>query len=136
MTQKNETPTETKAKPETKAVPETKTATKTVPEKPIPAPEKPIAVPSSENPVKTPETSDIKPDASEPSPAPIEQANANSSTKSRPGDLSPELMELVTELRDTVKRIDPRRHTAKTLRRSLSNVSDILADIDKLYPES
>ncbi|EGW22629.1 hypothetical protein [Methylobacter tundripaludum] len=52
------------------------------------------------------------------------------------GNLSPELMELVTELRDTVKRIDPRRHTEKTLRRSLVNVSDILADIDKLYPQN
>lgn len=51
------------------------------------------------------------------------------------GNLSPELTELVTELRDTVKRIDPRRHTEKTLRRSLSSVSDILADIDKLYPQ-
>jgi len=49
------------------------------------------------------------------------------------GTLSPELIELVTELRDTVKRIDPRRHTQKTLRRSLSNVSDILADIEQLY---
>jgi len=136
MTQKNETQTETKAKPETKVVPETKIATKTVSEKPIAAQEKPVVVPSSENPVKTPEISDIKPDASEPSPAQIEQANTISSSKNRSGDLSPELMELVTELRDTVKRIDPRRHTAKTLRRSLSNVSDILADIDKLYPES
>ena len=48
------------------------------------------------------------------------------------GTLSPELFELVTELRDTVKRIDPRKFTDKTLRRSLSNVSDILADIDKI----
>jgi hypothetical protein len=46
------------------------------------------------------------------------------------------MMELVTELRDTVKRINPKNHTAKTLRRALSNVSDILMDIDKLYPES
>lgn len=134
MTQKNETQTETKAKPETKAVPETKATTKTAPEKPVPSSEKPIT--TSDKSVKTSETSDIKPDASDPSPAPIEQANTTSSTRSRAGDLSPELMELVTELRDTVKRIDPRRHTAKTLRRSLSNVSDILADIDKLYPES
>lgn len=51
------------------------------------------------------------------------------------GNLSPELMELVTELRDTVKRIDPRKHTEKTLRRSLFNVSDILADINKLYSQ-
>ena len=48
------------------------------------------------------------------------------------GTLSPELFELVTELRDTVKRIDPRKFTEKTLRRSLSNVSDILADIDNI----
>ena len=48
------------------------------------------------------------------------------------GTLSPELFELVTELRDTVKRIDPRKFTEKTLRRSLSNISDILADIDKI----
>ena len=48
------------------------------------------------------------------------------------GTLSPELFELVTELRDTVKRIDPRKFTEKTLGRSLSNVSDILADIDKI----
>ena len=51
------------------------------------------------------------------------------------GDLSPELVELVTELRDTVKRLDPRKHTAKTLRRALSNVSDILKDIEALYPQ-
>lgn len=52
------------------------------------------------------------------------------------GDLSPELIELVTELRDTVKRIDPRRHTAKTLRRVLFNVNDILADIEALNTQS
>lgn len=51
-------------------------------------------------------------------------------------DLSQEVIELVTELRDTVKRLDPRKHTLKTLRRSLSNVSDILKDIEALYPES
>ena len=54
------------------------------------------------------------------------------STRVITGTLSPELFELVTELRDTVKRIDPRKFTEKTLRRSLSNVSDILADIDKI----
>lgn len=52
------------------------------------------------------------------------------------GGLSPEVVELVTELRDTVKRIDPRKHTPKTLRRSLSNVSDILKDIEAFYQES
>jgi len=52
------------------------------------------------------------------------------------GDLSPELIELVTELRDTVKRIDPRKHTEKTLRRVLFNISDILKDIETLYTKS
>jgi len=51
-------------------------------------------------------------------------------------DLSPELIELVTELRDTVKRIDPRKHTEKTLRRVLFNISDILKDIETLYTKS
>lgn len=50
-------------------------------------------------------------------------------------DLSPELLELLTELRDTVKGLNPRKHTAKTLRRALSNISAILADIDKLYQQ-
>ena len=43
--------------------------------------------------------------------------------------LSPEVIELVAELRDTVRRINPSRHTPKTLRRVLSNVNDILHDI-------
>ncbi|HEY8036167.1 MAG TPA: hypothetical protein VIF37_11350 [Methylobacter sp.] len=64
------------------------------------------------------------------------EKSSSSSARAVAGNLSPELMELVTELRDTVKRIDPRKHTEKTLRRSLSNVSDILADIDKLYPQN
>ncbi len=52
------------------------------------------------------------------------------------GDLSPELIELVTELRETVRRIDPRKHTEKTLRRVLFNISDILKDIETLYTKS
>lgn len=52
------------------------------------------------------------------------------------GDLSPELVELVTELRETVRRIDPRKHTEKTLRRVLLNVNDVLKDIDALYSKS
>ena len=51
-------------------------------------------------------------------------------------DLSPELIELVTELRDTVRRIDPRRHTEKTLHFVLLNVNDILTDIKALYTKS
>jgi hypothetical protein len=49
--------------------------------------------------------------------------------------LSPEIIELVAELRDTVRRINPSRHTPKTLRRSLSNVRDILDDISALDAE-
>ena len=72
----------------------------------------------------------------------VEQAEqATKSTRTVRGatsisDLSPELVELVTELRDTVKRIDPRKHTEKTLRRVLFNISDILKDIEALYTKS
>ena len=52
------------------------------------------------------------------------------------GTLSPELFELVTELRGTVRRLDPRKHTEKTLRRVLFNISDILKDIEALYTQS
>lgn len=98
MTQKNETPVQSKAVTETKATPA--------------------------KPEKAPVTQS-------------EQASKPSSTgRSSTGDLSPELIELVTELRDTVKRIDPRKHTEKTLRRSLFNVSDILKDIEALYTQS
>lgn len=66
-----------------------------------------------------------------------EQAAKPSKTgRGATGDLSPELIELVTELRDTVKRIDPRKHTEKTLRRVLFNISDILKDIETLYTKS
>lgn len=73
---------------------------------------------------------------------PTEQAEqATKSTRTVRGatsisDLSPELVELVMELRDTVKRIDPRKHTEKTLRRVLFNISDILKDIEALYTKS
>ncbi len=67
--------------------------------------------------------------------SPEQEKPSSSAGRVVTGTLSPELIELVTELRDTVKRIDPRRHTENTLRRSLSSVSDILADIDKLYAQ-
>ena len=97
MTQKNETPVESKAVTETKTTP-----------------------------AKTAKTLTTQP----------EQIKTASSGRGGTSDLSPELVELVTELRNTVKRLDPRRHTAKTLRRSLFNVRDILADIEKLDSES
>ncbi|OAI26384.1 MULTISPECIES: hypothetical protein [Methylomonas] len=52
------------------------------------------------------------------------------------GELSPEIVELVTELRDTVKQLAPNRHTPKTLKRALSNVAAILQDIDSLYQQT
>jgi ABC-type transporter Mla subunit MlaD len=97
MTQKNETPAESKAATETK-----------------------------NSSAKLTETLNTSPEQEKP---------ALGAGRGIAGNLSPELTELVTELRDTVKRIDPRRHTEKTLRRALSNVSDILADIDKLYQQ-
>lgn len=99
MTQKNETPAQSKAV----------TETKTTPAKPEKAP----VVTPSEPAIKRP-----------------------SSGRGSTGDLPQEVVELVTELRDTVKRLDPRKHTAKTLRRALFNVRDILADIEALDPQS
>ena len=81
---------------------------------------------------KTTPVKSAKTQATSPEP---EQTKKPGSVQGGVGDLSPELVELVTELRDTVKRLDPRKHTAKTLRRALSNVSDILKDIEALYPQ-
>jgi hypothetical protein len=67
----------------------------------------------------------------------LEQTSKSEKTgRGATGDLSPELIELVSELRDTVKRVDPRKHTEKTLRRVLFNISDILKDIETLYIKS
>lgn len=53
--------------------------------------------------------------------------------KSKRESLLPaELTELVEELRETVRRIYPHKHTPKTLRRTLSTVNDIIADIDRI----
>jgi hypothetical protein len=67
---------------------------------------------------------------------PPERINKRGAVPGGAGELSPELIELVAELRDTVKRLGPRKHTAKTLRRALSNVRDILTDIEALDAES
>ncbi|MEQ1557828.1 MAG: hypothetical protein ABL933_02665 [Methyloglobulus sp.] len=85
---------------------------------------------STSNPVAEPKTTEVKPEQ--------QQTDSGSAEKpfasvSNPTELSKEVVELVMELRDTVKRIDPKKHTTKTLRRSLSNVRDILDDIDKYY---
>jgi DNA polymerase sigma len=106
--------TKTEAPVATKAVSEAKTDAKTaVPEKealPASSSSKRVAQPDSQTQV---------------------QAGAGTSSNA----LSPEIIELVTELRDTTKGLNPRKHTAKTLRRALSNVSAILADIEQLYQQ-
>lgn len=56
--------------------------------------------------------------------------NKGSHASGSGNELPDDVVDLVTELRDTVKRLDPRRHTVKTLRRSLSSVRDILGEID------
>jgi hypothetical protein len=107
--------TKTEVPVATKAVSEAKTDAKTsVPEKaaaiPDPSTSKRVAQSDSQSQVQT-------------------GASVSSNT------LSPEIIELVTELRDTTKGLNPRKHTAKTLRRALSNVSAILADIEQLYQQ-
>jgi cytoskeletal protein RodZ len=109
MTTKTETPAANKAPSETK------TDAKAAPEK--------TATTSTAPSTQTAESAS-------PSTAPTDAG-----THSHPNALSPEIIELLTELRDTVKGLNPRKHTAKTLRRALANVSDILADIDKLYQQ-
>jgi len=61
----------------------------------------------------------------------LEKTSQAQTGKKEPG-LSQELIDLVYELRETVKRIDPRKHTPKTLRRALSTAGDILTDIERL----
>ncbi len=75
----------------------------------------------SEQPTTEQVNTTLKP-AKRPNPATVHGGNAVTT-------LSPEVIELVAELRDTVRRINPSRHTPKTLRRVLSNVNDILRDI-------
>jgi clumping factor A len=77
----------------------------------------------------TEQTDTILEPAKRPNPAAVVHAGNTVTT------LSPEIIELVAELRDTVRRINPSRHTPKTLRRSLSNVRDILDDINALDAE-
>jgi hypothetical protein len=107
--------TKTEVPVATKAVSEAKTDAKTA------VPEKAAAIPD-------PSTSKR---GAQPDPqSPVPNGAGTSSNI-----LSPEIIELVTELRDTVKGLNPRKHTAKTLRRALSNVSAILADIEQLYQQ-
>ena len=53
----------------------------------------------------------------------------NKSFNQRP---SAEMAELVMELKDTVKRLNPKRHSSKSLKRSLGCVQQILQEIEQL----
>jgi hypothetical protein len=53
--------------------------------------------------------------------------------KAGSAELSAEVLEFLEELKETVRALNVRRLNAKTLRRSLSNVRDILDDIDNYY---
>jgi hypothetical protein len=107
--------TKTEVPAATKAPAETKTDAKAAPEKMV--------------------TTSTAPSTQTAESASLSTAPTDEGTRSHTNALSPDIIELLTELRDTVKGISPRKHTAKTLRRALSNVSDILADIDKLYQQ-
>ena len=50
--------------------------------------------------------------------------------KTEPKLLSLDTLELVDELRNAVRRIEAKKHTAKTLRRTLAMVTLIIKDIE------
>jgi hypothetical protein len=56
--------------------------------------------------------------------------NTPALAKTEPKLLSLDTLELVDELRNTVRRIEAKKHTAKTLRRTLAMVSLIIKDIE------
>jgi len=121
--------TDTKTKPDVKAA--TSPAADTAVDKQPPAekPETPQQTEMSEA-LAQPETAAV-PEAAKEANAPLDKTAP--AKAARADGLPPELLELVSELRDTVRGINPKKHTAKTLRRSLANVSDILTDIEKVY---
>ena len=78
-----------------------------------------------------------KPDAATSDQEAESQASTNVETttsrhRRKDAGLPPELTELVSELREAVKRIDPRKHTPKSLKRALLLAKDVIADIDRL----
>ncbi|WP_020561579.1 hypothetical protein [Methylosarcina fibrata] len=106
--------------------------------------------PKTETPTESQTSTDTKPAVTKPAkaqstpstPEPVLKATESLETGQAPGTppessgkLAPEVIELVTELRDTVKRLQPHKHTTKSLRRALSSVSAILADIEALYEQ-
>ena len=59
-------------------------------------------------------------------------STSKSSSRKKEVGLPEELSELVYELRESVKQINPKKHTKKSLRRSLAMVNDILSDIEQM----
>ena len=56
--------------------------------------------------------------------------NTPNLARTEPKLLSLDTLELVDELRNTVRRIEGKKHTAKTLRRTLAMVSLIIKDLE------
>lgn len=77
-------------------------------------------------------TTEVKPE--------LQQTGSGSDDKpatpaNNPNELSKEVVELLMELKETVKALNVRWLNPKTLRRSLSNVKDIMDDINQLYAQ-
>ena len=87
-------------------------------------------------PSKAAAEADTTPAKPENTPATQRGKTKTTNSASAAGDLPLEMVELVVELRGTVRRLDPRKHTEKTLRRVLFNISDILKDIEALYTQA
>lgn len=106
----------------------------------IDAPENAVA-PDNADATSNAEASETNKEAQKPidTPTPVDAAvnkttaKTTSAKTANAGGLPADLLELVNELRDTVKGINPKKHTLKTLKRTLANIGDILADIEKIY---
>jgi hypothetical protein len=91
---------------------------------------------ATESPAETPaETGQGKAEIATGSALPAtDKAPATNKAKEKTG-IRPEIADLVNELRDAAKRLDPKRHTPSSLRRALGVVSNILDEIGQLDDE-
>ncbi len=64
--------------------------------------------------------------------AAAETAAADGKQKQNDWGLTDEVIDLVYELRESIKQVNPKRHTPKSLRRALAVASDIMHDIERL----
>jgi hypothetical protein len=65
-------------------------------------------------------------------PAAAESSKPDGKQKQNDWGLTDEVIELVYELRESIKQVNPKRHTPKSLRRALAVASDIMHDIERL----